>query len=533
MDRHTLGLGTASLAFLCLLGSSASPQEARKRPPGAAAIDAAVKGIPGYTLASQTPLADDAEFLRRAMLDLVGYPPNGAQVKTFVADPSEEKRAAKVDELLAGDDFADYWSRQFAEVYFGNYHDVPMQTSPPLSKAASARIVDGFVNWLQLKLQKDAPYSDIVGQMLDARGTDEGDPALAYKLSFYTGEGYAIEFANGAARHLLGIRLVCARCHDAVFDRWTVRDYYGLAGFINGQKARTDGAPETQQPGEHVKISYVDPGDYIIPDHQIKSKVVVQSAIGPTRTALLGIAEPPKGADKMKFLSQLLPGKQNPQFARATVNRIWSWLLGRGIVHPVDDFRELNNAPLSKPLLDVLSREFTGNKTSIKHLVRTICATDAYQRSCHSPAPYPKVDFSRATIKQLNGEQLVNALRVATGGKPAKDIPAALQLVGSLFPAGAQWCETTPLPGNARQALLLRNNTEILGWINGPVLQAIKSSPGSLEFKVEEMFLAALSRLPEDSERARYLAFLKGHPGQGFEDAYWSLLNSSEFVTRH
>jgi hypothetical protein len=532
MDRHSPGLGTASLAFLCLLGGAASPQEASpKRPPGAAAIDAAVRGIPGYNLATQAPLADDGEFLRRVMLDLVGYPPNSNQVKSFAAGMAENKRAAKVDELLASDDFPEYWSRLFAEVYFGNYHDVPMQTAPPLSKTASARIVDNFVKWFQLKLQKDAPYSEIVGQMLDARGSDEGDPALAYKLSFYTGEGYAIEFANGAARQLLGIRLICARCHDAVFDRWTGRDYYGLAGFIHGQKARTDG--DTDRPAEHVKISYVDEGDYIIPDHQIKSKAVVQSAIGPTKTILLGIAEAPKGADKMTFLSQILPGKRDPQFARATVNRIWSWLLGRGIVHPVDDFRDLNNAPLSKPLLDLLSREFTGGKYSIKQLVRTICATDAYQRSCHGTTAYSKIDFSRATIKQMNGEQLVSALRVATGGRPLKDINLSIQMVGSLFPAGTQWCETTPLPGNARQALLLRNNPEIAGWINGPVLQGIKSGAGSLEFKVEEMFLAVLSRLPEDSERERYLTFLKGHPGQGFEDAYWTLLNSSEFVTRH
>jgi hypothetical protein len=114
-----------------------------------------------------------------------------------------------------------------------------------------------------------------------------------------------------------------------------------------------------------------------------------------------------------------------------------------------------------------------------------------------------------------------------------KDPSLVLQMVGSLFPAGALWCETTPLPGNARQALLLRNNSEIAGWINGPVLQGIKSGAGSLEYKVEEMFLAALSRLPDESERARYAAFLQGHPGQGFEDAYWTLLNSSEFVTRH
>jgi hypothetical protein len=495
------------------------------------AIDVAVRGITGYNSAAQSPSADDGEFLRRVMFDLVGFPPSGPQVKAFIADPSENKRAAKVDELLASDEFADYWSRLFAEVYFGNYHDVAMQTQPALSKPASARIVGDFLKWFRLKLQKDTPYSEIVSQMLDARGSDEGDPALAYKLSFYIGEGYAIEFANGAARHLLGIRMVCSRCHDAIFDKWTVEDYYGLADFIWGQKVRTEGG--TDQAAEHVKLSYADSGDIVIPDNKIKNPIAKQSKIGPARPTFLGIAEAPAGSDRMKVLAQYMTGKQNPQFAKALANRVWSWLFGRGVVQPVDDFRERGNAPLSKGLLETLGREFSTNKYSIKHLVRTICASDAYQRSCHSYAPYAKVDFSRGSVKQLNGEQLMNALRVATGGRPVKDTSAALQMVGGLFPAGAVWCETTPLPGNARQALLLRNNTEILGWIGGSVLAGIKSGQGSIEEKVDEMFLAALSRKPEESERTRYAAFLKVHPGQGFEDAYWSMINSSEFVTRH
>jgi hypothetical protein len=531
MDRHSPGLATASLALLCLLGS-AEPQETAKRPPGTSMVDGAVRNIKGYTISTQAPLADDGEYLRRLYFDLLGYPPNAAQVKAFLADPSETRRAAMVDQLLASEDFADYWSRLFAEVYFGNYHDVVMSTMPAMSKPASARIVADFLKWFRLKLQKDAPYTEIVAAMLEARGSDEGDPALAYKLSFYSGEGYAIEFANGAARHLLGIRMVCARCHDAFSDKWTVEDYYGLADFIYGQKARPEGGSD--QAAERVKLTYVDDGHINIPDNKIDSDVVRQSKIGPARTIFLGVAEAPKGADRMKFLAQAMTSKSNPQLARALVNRIWSWLLGRGVVHPVDDFRERGNAPISKGLLDVLAREFTSNNHSIKHLVRTICATEAYQRSCHSSALYTRIDFSRASIKQLNGGQLVNALRVATGGKPTHDISTTLQMIGGLFPSGAVWCETTPLPGNARQALLLRNNTEIMGWINsGGVLAAIKSSPGSVEEKVDEMFLAALSRRPEPTERTRYAAFLQGHPGQGFEDAYWTLLNSAEFVTRH
>jgi len=278
MGRHSPG--TATLALMCLLGVSAAPQEGKLKPAATAAIDSGVKGIPNYAAALQSLVADDAEFLRRLMLDLVGYPPTAPQVRAFMADPSEGKRLAKIDELLATDDFADYWSRLFAEVYFGNYHDVTMNVGPALSKPASARIVGDFLKWFKLKLQKDASYAEIVSAMLDARGSDEGDPALAYKLSFYNGEGHDIEFANGAARHLLGIRMVCARCHDHPFDVWTVEDYYGLADFLFMQRVKAEGG--TAQAAEKVKLTYED-GDahIIIPDNHIKNDVVKQGKTGP------------------------------------------------------------------------------------------------------------------------------------------------------------------------------------------------------------------------------------------------------------
>lgn len=529
MGRH--GPGTGTLLLMCLLGVSAAPQEGNRKPAVTAAIDAGVKTIKDYAAMSQAPVADDGEFLRRLMLDLVGYPPTAPQVRAFMDDMNEGKRLAKIDELLASDDFADYWSRLFAEVYFGNYHDVTMNVGPALSKPASARIVGGFIEWFRMRLQKDMPYSDTVAAMLDARGSDDGDPALAYKLSFYNGEGPAIEFASGAARHLLGIRMVCARCHDHPFDVWTDGDYYGLADFVFLQRVKAEGG--NAMAAEKVKVSYADTDEHImIPDLKIVNKGVKQTTIGPARTTFLQINEAPKGADRMKLLAQYMTGKQNAQFSKAVVNRVWSWLLGRGLVHPVDDFT-LKNVPLSKNLMTTLGRDFVESKYSIKHLVKAICASEAYQRSCNGDSAYLKVDFSRGMVRQLNGEQLVNSLKVATGGKPNPDISLTIQMVGGLYPSGAVWTETTPLPGNARQALLLRNNAEIMGWIGGTVLSSIKNGPLPVEDKVDEMFLAALSRKPDAAEKARYAAFLKGHPGQGYEDAYWTLLNTSEFVTRH
>ena len=178
--------------------------------------------------------------------------------------------------------------------------------------------------------------------------------------------------------------------------------------------------------------------------------------------------------------------------------------------------------------------EFMRHKTSIRFLLRAILNTETYQRSCSHETPYEKENFSRAAVKQLSGEQLINSIQVATLGRPGRKIDEARAMVEALFPAGAPWTEVTPLPGSMRQALLLRNNPQIMTWIkSGAVLQRIKSGAGPVERKVEEMFLAALSRMPSDLERARYADFVGRHPDQGFEDAYWTLLNTPEFVTRH
>ncbi|HEX7896700.1 MAG TPA: DUF1549 domain-containing protein [Planctomycetota bacterium] len=516
--------------ILCLL----LPAQEPRKPAAAASIDAAVRGIPGYDLKRQAPLSDDGEFLRRAMLDLTGSPPDAEQTRAFVADAAPGKRAAKIDELLNSPEWADYWSRLFGEVFFGNYHDVPMETQPKVSKAASARMVDTFLKWFGGKLRKDAPWTDIVDQILDARGTDEGDPALAWKLSLYREDGFYSEFAQSTARQFLGIRLICAKCHNHPFDAWDVPHYYGLAAFVARQKVRGVGGSAEKDATDHVELKYADEGEVDIPAVEVDSEIVHAGKPGRAKPIFLfGGEAPPGPGDRVKLLSSLITQKSTTQLPRALANRVWGWLFERGIVHPVDDFAIKRKSSLSPGLLDVLTRHLIDSKYSLKTLIRTICATDAYQRSCHAEGA-SKPDFSRAAVKPLNGEQLLNAIHVATSGAPKRDAGQVLRMVASLFPAGAVWCETTPLPGNARQALLLRNNPEIMGWIaSGGVLAKIKAGPGSVEEKVDAMFLAALSRTALPAERARYAAFLNTHAASGWEDAYWTLLNSTEFVTRH
>ena len=146
MPRFTLGAG--ALAAFLLTGSPAdpSPLQQQQRPAVSSAIDSGVRTIRGYNARTETPVAGDGEFLRRVMLDLVGYPPNAEQVKAFLADPSAGKRSRMIDALLDSEHWAEFWSRRFAEVFFGNYHDVTMDTQPALSKKARDRSISPTVS---------------------------------------------------------------------------------------------------------------------------------------------------------------------------------------------------------------------------------------------------------------------------------------------------------------------------------------------------------------------------------------------------
>jgi hypothetical protein len=527
--RHRVGAGL--LAILLAAGSAVSSQQTTveaKKPTFSGSIDSVV--------AKKSGIVGDGEFLRRVMLDVVGYPPNLEQVKAFMADENPNKRVAKVAELLNTDDFADYWSRKFAEVFFGNYHKVTMDTMPKLGEAASARIVKDFINWFKMKLQKDKPWTEIVAEMLDARGSDEGDPAMAYKLAMYNEEGAVSEFANNVGRQLLGIRLLCAKCHDHPFDQWTVIHFYGLAAFNARQRARGYGNGGEKDSVNHVELKYADEGEVMINPVEIDSDVVKKSKSGGVAKPMFlfgGAAPDGPGVDRMKILVPLMTGKANTQLPKALVNRVWGWLFGRGIVHPVDDFN-MRNKPAIGGILDSLTRALIDNKYSIKTLIMGICCSNAYQLNTEADGVMGKVDFSRGLVKQLDGEQLINSIQVATKGKPDRNVGQITTMVGSLFPAGAIWCETTPLPGNARQALLLRNNTEVSGWISGGgVLAKVKAAGSTVEDKIDEMFLAVVSRKATDGEKARYKKFIESRQGNGWEDAMWTLINTTEFVTRH
>lgn len=503
-------LGTA-LALLVFAAPAAS-QSQQKKPKSALAsgIDSNAGGVSGGGKVS--PLAEDGEFMRRVMLDLVGYPPNLEQVKAFMADANPDKRSELIDKLLDSEDWADRTARQFCEGWFGNYHKVAIGVTPMLDEGTKSRIIGDFVSWLKLKLQKDAPYNrEIVDQIIRARGTSTGDPAMLWKLTCFGGdEGPPVNFANRLSKHFLGIRLICAQCHDHPFAAWQTSHFYKLAAFFGRTKA-TGGNEVSMTEGADMDAYKASGASY--------------------QPQFIHGQKPGKTDPWMDSLAVYMTGPDNTQLTTAVANRVWSWLFGRGLVHPVDDFNDAQK-PLGGGLLGVLGKEFKASKYSIKALYRGICNSDTYQRSAWSDDKMSKPNFSAGWIKHLDPEQLLGSIQVATTGRATKNVSEAIRMVEPLFPADVEWCEVTLLPGNMRQALFVRNNGMIQGQINsGGVLRDIKGA--TTADKVTEMFLAALSRKPTAAESARYVKYIDSHAGQGMEDAYWTLMNTAEFLSRH
>ncbi|RPH37554.1 MAG: DUF1549 domain-containing protein [Planctomycetota bacterium] len=328
-------------------------------------LDKAVQQIRGY-VPPEAPIVDDETFLKRVFKDLIDAAPSAAETQAFVADGTPDKRARAVDRLLDDDRFADFWSKRFSRAFFGDPEKPrPLQIldKPP---RIELRLVQGYQAWLRGKLKKDTPWTQIVSETLDARGTTEGDPAVGYLLSFYRGEGAPLEFAQGVARDFLGIQLYCAKCHDHPFDKWRQEEFTSLAAFLARQEAR--GA------GGEIVVRYLGSGELTDPAGKIaEPKFLFGGKAG-------------GNDDRMKALANFMSMKGNTQLPRALANRVWGWLFGAGIVNPVDDFN-LKNRAVAPVVLHTLVKDQAENNSSLKRLVRVICATKSYQRASPEEAP--------------------------------------------------------------------------------------------------------------------------------------------------
>jgi hypothetical protein len=466
-----------------------------------------------------SPRADDATLLRRVTLDLTGRLPTPERVRSFLADQSSGKFATEVDRLLASPEFTEYWTFRFARW-------LRVRTGP--NDAQGTKALHG---WLREQIAASRPLDDWTAELVTAQGDSHTYGAAGFHRNAADARGQA----EYVAESLLGIRLRCANCHNHPLDRWTQDDYHGLAAIF----ARLERGPV---------VSLKSSGEVIHP-------VTGEAAI----PKLPGEQFLPPDKDNRAALADWITGSDDRRFAKAQVNRLWHAVFGRGLVEPIDDLRDTN--PASHPqLLDRLADDFVSRRYDLRHTLRLLAGSAAYQRS-NRPLPQSQSDdrfYSHARARPLLPEVLLDAVCDALGSpvqinEAQHELPPGVRTIGLYSPELA-----TPMLGPltgcvvGRPCLTAGDSTASLDdlavqlhWINGQLVNSrlgdswhalAKLARGHTptDELIKEYYLRTLSRLPTREEQEFWNKELAGESrAERCTDFAWSLLSCQEFVTNH
>jgi hypothetical protein len=471
----------------------------------------------------------DEEFVRRAYMDLCGVLPTAAESQAFLASKEADKRAKLIDRLLERPEFADFWTLKWSDVLRSTRKSVQL-------KGAYT-----FQRWLHTHITKNTPLDQVVRELITANGdTFANPPANYYRIARDPSS-----LAETTAQLFFGIRMQCAKCHNHPFERWTQDDYYSMAAFFARVKQRKDPSDSTGAKKDGPEYIYVERAGEVVQPRTNK--------VMPPR--FMGGAEPPiaPGADRRVVLAKWLTAPDNPFFAKSVVNRIWYHIHGRGIVDPVDDFRD-SNPSANDELLEALAKDFAAHKFDAKHLIRAICNSRTYQLSAQTN-DLNKNDnkyFSHAVTKLYTAEQLFDALCFVTE-VPERFPGVPLGTRSAQLPDGEvnnPFLKTFGQPARELNCECERegdsNLAQALQLINGPAVNDRLRNPnnriGKLLAKklsdrdmLNDLYLTTLSRLPVAEEAKVSLEHVQASADKrrAWEDVQWALINAKEFLFRH
>jgi hypothetical protein len=531
--------------------------------------------------------ASDAEFLRRVTLDVIGTLPSPQEVRAFLADRAKDKRARKIDELLAHPMHAALWATRFLDI---TGCDVEALEGPDDLRPRRARM---WHDWFRKRFAENTPYSEIARGVItatsrDGAGSDTwveteaarmvalkqgsasdyaSKPGLdLYWRRFARDEYIAVEpLAERTSAAFLGVRIECAQCHKHPFDRWTQADYRAFANiFADVQFGLSpEGLSATARLLDRRRKS--DPNGSLPPIPRLRetyvserpSRRLADPATGrPIAPKALGGPELTRSADLRQRLFAWLTQPDNPYFAPSFVNRVWAAYFGTGLVDPVDGF-SVAYPPSNARLLEALAAHFVARGFDIRDLERWILNSHAYQRSSGPTAGNlaDRGNFGRAEPRTMMAEVLVDALNQAVGvlGDFGPDAPQGaraieiatnrvtspeLARVFRVFgrPARVAICDCErPSKPALPQTLFLMTDAALLEKIRSGRVKSLAASACCEAEAVEELFLATLSRPPDSDECRSALDRIRTRADRasGLADVLWALINTREFVLNH
>ena len=477
--------------------------------------------------------ATDDEFMRRAYVDLLGRIPNVQEARAFLGMREPDKRGKLIEYLLEHPDFGKNFATQWTVLLIGRGNQGQMVDRGALS------------SWLRKQFASDRPWNEIVRDLVSSTGSNKENGAVNYVLAHL--EFDAVPLTSRTTRLFLGQQVQCTQCHDHPSNDWKQMDFWGINAFFKGMRAERVTAPSAtgMEAYDHTDLSDMPTDSYVRFDR---------------RDGMVGIAFPrfldgrkiSQGTDVVRRteLGKLIADPDNQAMAKAFVNRTWAHFLGRGFVEPVDDFGP-HNPPSHPELLDQLAKEFKENGYSVKKLCRWIANSRAYQQSSVKAKPTEKEEglFCQMQLKPMTPEQFFDSLLTATrahrsgaGDEEHKKRDAWLRQFLFTF-ANDEADESTNFQGTIPQALMMMNGElmqEALSGKPGSFLgevceQAGHNSRSPEAFMVDSIYLAALSRHPNNKEVTQARQFLSSYPDslQVLQDLFWALLNSNEFVLVH
>lgn len=457
-------------------------------------------------------LCDDATFIRRVYLDLTGMPPSSDAVRAFLHDdtPTRDKRAKIVDELLAGEAYVDYWTNKWADLLQVNRKFLGVEGSTK------------FRDWIRTAVAENRPYDEFAREILTATGSNNENPPASYFKVLRNPE----DTMENTTHLFLGIRFNCNKCHDHPFERWTQDQYYEMAAFFGQVQLKTDPASGNRKIG----------GTAVEGAKPLFEKVIDEK-VGDVKHARTGEVVPPKfpypaehdapeseNPTRREKLAEWMTAADNPYFARSYVNRLWGYLLGVGLIEPIDDIRA-GNPPTNPALLDHLTERFVESGFDTRQMLRLICTSRTYQLSVKTN-PWNEDDtlnYSRAMPRRLPAEVIFDAVHALTGsetnipGMPKGTRAAALTDSGVKLKDGFLQNLGRPVRESACECERSSDLQlgPIMALIGGPTIAGAIADPKNELEKivekytddrdlVEEIFLRSLNRPPTENEYAAF-----------------------------
>lgn len=468
--------------------------------------------------------ANDAKYLRRAYIDIIGTLPTPDEARAFLADRSPDKRTRLVDELLQRPEYAEHWANKWVDLLRPNPYRVGIKA------------VLNYDFWIRDAFRKNMPYDEFVRQLVTAQGSTWHNGAV----TLYRDRRSPDELTTIVSQLFLGIRLECAKCHHHPFEKWGQDDYYQFAAYFAKVGRKGTGLSPPISGGEEL----------ILTAKSGEVKHPLSGAVLQPEPLFGEAADPASKSDPRDALAEWIANDQNEFFAQVMANRVWADLMGRGLVEPVDDLRA-TNPPSNGPLLEALAAEFRRQKYDVKELIRTITSSYVYGLSS-LPSERNVADtrnYSRHYRRRLRAEVLMDAISDITEipdsfaamppGSSAKELWT--HRVSSLFldtfgrPDANQDppCERLE-EATVTQALHMMNATDIHAKVTsdeGRIARLIKAETPPAEI-LEEIYLAVYGRHPDEQEKSigRSIFESREDPRQAAEDLLWALLNTPEFL---